>query len=72
MNCLIFVRDCAIIIDTIGPYMFLFVGVAEFLASSSSAKGLTKQLCWDTRTGKVVEMQRTTYAVCQFRGVGRG
>jgi hypothetical protein len=49
-----------------------FVGVAAFSANSSAAKGPTKKLFRGTRSGTSAEMQRTTFGVCPFRGLGRG
>lgn len=55
----------------------LIVGVAAFLAISSSAMGLTltKGLFQVERGGKAAEMQRTTFDVCgslSVLGLGQG
>ena len=49
-----------------------FVGVAAFLADSSTVEGLTKKLFLGTRSGTAAEMQWTIFGVCPFRGLGRG
>ena len=53
-------------------YTFVLLGVAAFLANNSAAEGPTKKSFRGTRSGATAEMQRTTFGVCPFRGLGRG